>query len=386
MVALEANFEGGNAEDVRTIGPDHLSFRARKDRSPRPLWFYFRLTNVKERRVKLELANASECLGGTARAWKVTRPVFSYDCARWERITEAEYIDEKGVFSFSQTFAEDTAWVAFCYPYIYSDLLRYLESVKDSPYARVDVIGSSAEGRKLYALTITDFGVGDSGKVGIAATARHHAGETPGSFSMEGMMDFLLSEDEVASEMRRKLAFRIYPMVDVDGVYKGAYGKHSRGRENDFNRDWTENPKRPEVKAVKEDLDRWARSCDYRAFFDFHAPTPGDENYFYVVSSSESGQKYHGKVLSFLWTLARVCADQYASDDYREVDRSDPEWEDWNRSSTYYQYDRYGVLSLCCEMSYNTNRFGRYMTQDAMRELGKGIALAMYEMACGEGL
>jgi len=31
-------------------------------------------------------------------------------------------------------------------------------------------------------------------------------------------MDFLLSEDEVASEMRRKFAFRIYPMVDVDGV------------------------------------------------------------------------------------------------------------------------------------------------------------------------
>jgi len=28
----------------------------------------------------------------------------------------------------------------------------------------------------------------------------------------------------------------------------------------------------------------------------------------------------------------------------------------------------------------------RYMTQDAMRELGRGIALALYEMACDEGL
>ncbi|RKX68308.1 hypothetical protein DRP53_11000, partial [candidate division WOR-3 bacterium] len=109
MVALEANFEGGNAEDVRTIGPDHLSLRARKDRSPRPLWFYFRLTDVKGRRVRLELANASECLGGTARAWKIARPVFSYDRARWERITEAEYMGETGVFSFSQAFATSTS-------------------------------------------------------------------------------------------------------------------------------------------------------------------------------------------------------------------------------------------------------------------------------------
>ena len=54
--------------------------------------------------------------------------------------------------------------------------------------------------------------------------ARQHPGETPGSFIMEGMLDFLTdTNNEEAKYLRQNYVFKIIPMVNPDGVVHGNY-------------------------------------------------------------------------------------------------------------------------------------------------------------------
>ncbi len=57
----------------------------------------------------------------------------------------------------------------------------------------------------------------------ILITARTHPGETNGSFVVEGLIQFLCSEDSLAIQMRKRFIFKIIPMVNPDGVILGNY-------------------------------------------------------------------------------------------------------------------------------------------------------------------
>ena len=58
----------------------------------------------------------------------------------------------------------------------------------------------------------------------IVITGRVHPGETPSSFAMEGILDFLLNKkDPRALLLRKFFVFIIVPMLNPDGVYVSIY-------------------------------------------------------------------------------------------------------------------------------------------------------------------
>ena len=58
----------------------------------------------------------------------------------------------------------------------------------------------------------------------IFITARVHPGETPASFLMNGIIKFLLDKTNIFSKILRKFfVFKIVPIINVDGVYRGYY-------------------------------------------------------------------------------------------------------------------------------------------------------------------
>jgi len=51
-----------------------------------------------------------------------------------------------------------------------------------------------------------------------------HPGETPASFLLNGIINFLTSEkSEQARILRERFVFKIIPMLNPDGVYRGYY-------------------------------------------------------------------------------------------------------------------------------------------------------------------
>ena len=58
----------------------------------------------------------------------------------------------------------------------------------------------------------------------VFLSARVHPGETPSSFVLNGIINFILrEEDEQAKLLREKFVFKIIPCLNPDGVFRGYY-------------------------------------------------------------------------------------------------------------------------------------------------------------------
>ena len=87
------------------------------------------------------------------------------------------------------------------------------------------------QGRNLDLLTITEPLSGDYEesarravrKRTVVVMARQQPGESPSSLIVQGLIDFLVSKHRVAVQLREKLIFKIFPMMNPDGVFLGNY-------------------------------------------------------------------------------------------------------------------------------------------------------------------
>jgi murein tripeptide amidase MpaA len=70
----------------------------------------------------------------------------------------------------------------------------------------------------------------------VVLTSRIHPGESNSSFIMNGVIDYLISNDEKADFLRNTFVFKIIPMLNPDGVIIGNYRCSIIGA--DLNRQW----------------------------------------------------------------------------------------------------------------------------------------------------
>ena len=71
----------------------------------------------------------------------------------------------------------------------------------------------------------------------IIITARIHPGESVSSYVTNGIIEFLLSNDDKARKLRQNFVFKIIPMLNPDVVIHGNYRSNISGY--DLNRKWT---------------------------------------------------------------------------------------------------------------------------------------------------
>ena len=104
------------------------------------------------------------------------------------------------------------------YPqYNYTQCAEFVGSLAQKG-ADVRVIGKSREKRDMWLIRFTS---PNRKARNFFFQARDHAYETAGSYGVEGVVDFLLSDDPVAHYIRSKFSVHIVPMTNPDGVYNG---------------------------------------------------------------------------------------------------------------------------------------------------------------------
>ena len=196
--------------------------------------------------------------------------------------------------SFSFDFSQITTpikyiYFAYCYPYSFTQLDLYLSSLNHyKDILRFDEIGKSLEGNSLHMLIITNFT--DSfdelaNKKSIIFTARVHPGESNGSYVIQGVLEYLLSNDPGAKNLRKNFIFKIVPMLNPDGVIRGNFRMNILGK--DLNRMWDEPTEETcptifnTVKMIKKTLD----SRDIYFFCDFHGHSNKHNFFLYSCKS-----------------------------------------------------------------------------------------------------
>jgi cytosolic carboxypeptidase protein 2/3 len=85
----------------------------------------------------------------------------------------------------------------------------------------------------------------------VVLTSRVHPGESNSSFIMQGILDYLVSDEEGAKYLRNNFVFKIVPMLNPDGVIVGNYRCSLSG--SDLNRQWMipTSKQHPEIFACK---------------------------------------------------------------------------------------------------------------------------------------
>lgn len=223
VISVSSDFESGSIGSVQHASRTELSMNLRNDNDDPSLpanfraWWYVRFDHVP---VDEDIAVTVGNLG-----WPFLQlPVYSYDQEVWYRMAESE-VSRLGDtrMQFVRSFEQPTVWIASFYPYTHTDLQDYLDRITDDTDVRLEAIGETREGRDIEMLTITDVGMADTDKSRIWLHARSHPAENGSSFLLEGLIDFLLSEDPDAQTALANFVFNIVPMHNVDGVIAGNY-------------------------------------------------------------------------------------------------------------------------------------------------------------------
>ena len=196
-------------------------------------------------------------------------------------------------FDFSKiTTNEKYVYFAYCYPYSFSQLDSFLNSLNHKDILRFDEVGKSIEGNPLHMLLITNFN--DSfdelaEKQAVIFTSRVHPGESNGSYVIQGVIEFLLSNDPVAKNLRKKYIFKIIPMLNPDGVTRGNFRMNILGK--DLNRMWddpNENTSPTIFNTIKM-INKTLGCREIYFFCDFHGHS---NKYNFFLYSCKSKSEY----------------------------------------------------------------------------------------------
>merc|ERR1719472_476367 len=141
-------------------------------------------------------------------------------------------------------------------------------------------------------------------------SGRVHPGETPGQFATNGFLQFVLSGDPRAAELRRRFVFKIVPMLNPDGVVVGNYRTSLAGV--DLNRRWS-NPsavRHPTIFAAKQMVERLQRDTSRVALYcDLHGHSRKMDWFAYGCENGSMGDGSLSDPLLVPTLLSRIAPD-----------------------------------------------------------------------------
>ncbi len=274
-IIVDADFPGGNIILDRIEG-DTVFLRP-DQRDSFTWWFYwnFRVRGAAGRTVKFQFAGRNPI--GTR------GPAVSADGgANWFWLDPDAARDS----AFSYAFGERAEDVRFCFsiPYLEDNLQKFLNKHRDNPHLLVRELCRSRKGRSVERLHVGK--ISGVPKHRVMLTARHHACEMIASYSLEGLLETVLSDTEPGRWFRDNVEILAIPFADTDGVEDGDQGKNRKP--HDHNRDYAGESVYPSIGALRRFVRRWSGG-KLKVMLDLHCPyiSGANNEVIYLVGNAD---------------------------------------------------------------------------------------------------
>nr|XP_012234961.1 PREDICTED: cytosolic carboxypeptidase 2 [Linepithema humile]XP_012234962.1 PREDICTED: cytosolic carboxypeptidase 2 [Linepithema humile] len=311
---FESRFESGNLGKVVKITDTYYQLYLRRDlyTQRHTQWYYFRVSNTRSR-ITYRFSIVNMCKDESLYNEGLKPLLYSTEDARirsvgWRRCgdnityyrnndSSSDEEKEKHTLTFNISFPHDhdIVYLAHCYPYTYTDLQEYLGKIVADPaktrFTKLRLLCRSLAGNGVYYLTITAPTHDDEArkKRGVVITARVHPGETPSSWTMKGIIDFLTGDTNRAKELRERFVFKLVPMLNPDGVIVGNNRCSLSGK--DLNRQYRTVMREsyPSVWHTKLMIRRLLEECGVAIYCDLHAHSRKHNIFAYGCENKRAG-------------------------------------------------------------------------------------------------
>ena len=289
-------------------------------------------------------------------------------------------------FNFSKIETQDKyIFFSYCYPYTYSNLSNFLTSLSsNSNFLRFEDIGQTLLGNSLQMLIITNFR--DSfdiiaKKQCILLTGRVHPGESNSSYVIQGLIEFLLSNDPIAFKLRNIFIFKIIPMLNPDGVILGNFRCNFKGI--DLNRMWTEQNIDicPTIYYVHQMIEKTLNSRKIYFFCDFHGHSVKQNFFLYSCKEKRENNtnyvKYHELVFTNIFNRENIYFDKKSC--YNKIHPSKM------KTARAVMKLKYGIdLSYCLESSLGSIKLQKGLiypfTIELYKKIGKDFCVSLSKL------
>jgi hypothetical protein len=275
-VTIDADFPGGNIIVERIEGDTILLRPDQRDSSTWWFYWYFRVRDAADRNLKFQFTDKNPI--GTR------GPAVSTDGGHtWS------WLGSKAVkgSSFTYKFERQDRDVRFCFsiPYLEDNLRQFLQKYENNSHLAVHELCKTRKGRFVERLHAGK--INGNPKYRVLLTVRHHACEMIASYTLEGLLEVILSNTNLGRWFKNNVEILAIPFVDKDGVEDGDQGKNRRP--HDHNRDYNNSGIYPSVKAIRNFVPRWSND-KLKVAIDLHCPyIRGEYNeVIYIVGSSDS--------------------------------------------------------------------------------------------------
>ncbi|XP_026274191.1 cytosolic carboxypeptidase 1-like isoform X1 [Frankliniella occidentalis] len=315
---FESRFESGNLRKAIQIGHREYDLILSSDvnSTKHHQWFYFEVCNMEGEApyvfniVNNEKANSQFNFGMQPIVYSVREATLGR--AGWTHMgTDICYyrnsyqrpdgrrgrLYHTTTFSIKFPHSWDVCYIAYHYPYTYTQLLmqvlRWSRNAGEDVVFRAEPLCRTLNGNEVPLLTVTAKDTKQNpiqGRSILFLTARVHPGESNSSHVIQGTLDALLAPTALGRALRAAHVIKVVPMLNVEGVVNGC---HRCGLTNDdLNRKWSKpdpklHPSIYHTKGLLEYLTRVQRRPPF-VFIDFHGHSRKKNIFVYGCSRADS--------------------------------------------------------------------------------------------------
>ncbi|MCC7087305.1 MAG: succinylglutamate desuccinylase/aspartoacylase family protein [Pirellulales bacterium] len=318
VIVLDADFDSGSLDEAGSSVSGNLVTLAGRDNYNTGdwKWLYFSADGVAGQQVTFRIGDNFDTGGSSLVGHKM---VYSYDQQNWFFFENNVRNAALDTFTFSKTgaFTEDRVFIAYGLPYPQSRAIAHTNSLISSPWVSptlsgdpnlvigqspggIDDLGRTIAPQDMYGYKITDPNGGAIAKKKVVLIGGVHANETLGNFTLEGLVDFLVSDEAEAAILRKYAEFYVYPMANPDGRLAG-YNRSTVQRENlDPNRYWIPpNYNGLDDIEVVGDSVRIDTGLDIDYLLDFHSTVNGKTGHYGFILPEYQSDPLWQTILQF---------------------------------------------------------------------------------------